>query len=939
MAGGNVVIRTQRDIRRITQVSGREVTDSSRQLPSNWLYRRGYVDSTTGKFGVGGVDSAVTTITDPSASTTWWIDYSNFFEGVGALGGGDVRMIAGRDIINADAFVPTNARMPGLDGAERLAPDASRLLQYGGGDLFVRADNNIDGGVYYVERGRGTLFAGNQITTNSARNPGVTIRDSLTWLPTTLFLGSGRFDVAARGNVLLGPVSNAFLLPIGLNNKFWYKTYFQTFSPDAEVNVASYGGSVTHRLSSVLATGTAPSNSLQGWLSTQNLFTPTNNAARGSQTQPWIRLGEAQISTQTFGTILTISPPTLRSTAFAGNVNIVGSSNLFPSGTGTVELLASDAIVGLNRAGPNTARTLMRWVSGQINLSDSDPAKSPGIVSPFAYQSAVGRSAESLIATPNNFLSSIDILFNETGSYSGRFASVDIKQALHASTPVHAGDSSPLRIYARSGDISGLTLFSSKAATILAEQDITDVAFYIQNARANDVTIVSAGRDIIPYNASSPLRSLATSTGNTIADLVAQTTLTTATGGFQTTNVLTGDIQISGPGVLEVLAGRDLDLGTGANRRDGTAVGITSIGNFRNPALPFAGADIIALAGVSASSGLPAIGLSGSTLTIDSFINQYITGGEQDFLGLRDSTLQKLGSFTALSRENQAVVAFDVFFALLRQAAEDNVETDSYDSGFEAIDALFSQVGETGEIRTRARNVRTSTGGSISLLAPAGGLTLASNVSGSPLTPPGIVTEFGGSVSTFTDGSVDIGQSRIFTLRGGDITMWSSSGDIAAGTASKTVVTAPPTRVVIDATSASVQTDLGGLATGGGIGVLAAVEGVTPASVYLIAPLGTVDAGDAGIRATGNITIAAAEVLNADNIAAGGISTGVPSAPVSAAPNISGLTSGSSTTAASSAAADQVSQQSRQQPTEADSTPSIITVEVLGYGGDDDDGQ
>ncbi|MFZ4600435.1 MAG: hypothetical protein ACOYNN_17480, partial [Terrimicrobiaceae bacterium] len=384
MAGGNIVIRTQRDIRRITQVSGREVNDSSRQLPSNWLYRRGYVDSTTGKFGIGGVDAATTTITDPSASTTWWIDYSNFFEGIGALGGGDVRMIAGRDIVNAEAFVPTNARMPGLNGAERLAPDASRLLQYGGGDLYVRADNNIDGGVYYVERGTGTLFAGNQVTTNSARNPGVTIRDSLTWLPTTLFLGSGRFDVAARGNVLLGPVSNAFLLPIGLNNKFWYKTYFQTFSPDAEVNVASYGGSVTHRLSSVLPNSTAPSNSLQGWLSTQNLFTPTNNAARGSQTQPWIRLGEAQVSTPTFGTVLTISPPTLRSTAFAGNVNIVGASNLFPSSTGTVELLASDAIVGLNRAGPNTARTLMRWVSGRINLSDSDPAKSPGIVSPFA---------------------------------------------------------------------------------------------------------------------------------------------------------------------------------------------------------------------------------------------------------------------------------------------------------------------------------------------------------------------------------------------------------------------------------------------------------------------------------------------------------------------------------------------------------------------------
>ena len=67
------------------------------------------------------------------------------------------------------------------------------------------------------------------------------------------------------------------------------------------------------------------------------------------------------------------------------------------------------------------------------------------------------------------------------------------------------------------------------------------------------------------------------------------------------TNAMAGDIQINGPGVLEVLGGRNIDLGTGANFIDGTGVGITSIGNIRNPNLPFAGADIIALAGVTAA--------------------------------------------------------------------------------------------------------------------------------------------------------------------------------------------------------------------------------------------------------------------------------------------------------------------------------------------------
>src|SRR6202034_4166354 len=121
-----------------------------------------------------------------------------------------------------------------------------------------------------------------------------------------------------------------------------------------------------------------------------------------------------------------------------------------------------------------------------------------------------------------------------------------------------------------------------------------------------------------------------------------------------------------------------------------------------------------------------------------------------------------------------------------------------------------------------------------------------------------------------------------------------SAGNIDAGAPAKTGTAAPPTRVLIDPQSADVQTDLGGLATGGGIGVLATVAGVPPGSVDLIAPVGTVDAGDAGIRATGSVNIAAAVVLNASNITAPSIS-GAPTGTVTAAPNIVGLTAASNT--------------------------------------------
>jgi len=311
------------------------------------------------------------------------------------------------------------------------------------------------------------------------------------------------------------------------------------------------------------------------------------------------------------------------------------------------------------------------------------------------------------------------------------------------------------------------------------------------------------------------------------------------------------------------------------------------------------------------SSG-PALGLTGSSLSLG---NLPATG----FLG--DSA------------EHQAVATVRGLFDRLKQVGKEAAQTGNYDAGYVAVEALFGRDPAAGSLFTRARDLRTTSGGSIIAAAPGGGITMASDIFGNPLTPPGIVTEYGGEVSLLTGGNIDIGRARIFTLRGGDLTIWSSRGDIAAGTAAKTVVTAPPTRVLIDAISAEIETDLGGLATGGGIGVLASVAGVEPGAVTLLAPRGTVDAGDAGIRATGNITIAAAQVRNADNIASGGASVGVPVAAVAAAPNVAGLSAASSSTAATTAAASDVAQQGRPDTTPAQESPSTVSVEVLGYGG------
>jgi len=397
---------------------------------------------------------------------------------------------------------------------------------------------------------------------------------------------------------------------------------------------------------------------------------------------------------------------------------------------------------------------------------------------------------------------------------------------------------------------------------------------------------------------------------------------------------MAGDIRISGPGVLEVLAGRSIDLGAGPNFLSGIGTGITSIGNLRNPFLPFAGADVIALAGVTGPGGTgPATGLSSSSLDISSYIESYLKNSDAFKSDYMDK-LEGNPDFNELSDEQQAVIALEHFFQFLRDVGRNVAGEDSYKPGYAAIKVLFGENQTAGELLTRSREIRTSSGGSITLGIPDGGITMATEILGNPLAPPGIVTEFGGNVNTFTDQSVDLGQARIFTLRGGDIVMWSSEGNIAAGSSPRTVVTAPPTRVLIDVTSASVQTDLGGLATGGGIGVLAAVEGVKPGSVALIAPKGFVDAGDAGIQATGNITIAANTVLNAGNISSGGTTTG-STVTASAAPSAGAITSASNTNTATTAVANNQAA-TQQAPTEQETppeVPSVYTVEVIGYGG------
>jgi hypothetical protein len=295
--------------------------------------------------------------------------------------------------------------------------------------------------------------------------------------------------------------------------------------------------------------------------------------------------------------------------------------------------------------------------------------------------------------------------------------------------------------------------------------------------------------------------------------------------------------------------------------------------------------------------------------------------------------------FVSLPSEEQKQIALDVFYFVLRDAGRDHNDPTSpgfnnFDESNAAIAALFPGDEWNGDISLTSREIKTNNGGDIDLFAPGGAVTVGFDAGQNQAVDQGILTEHGGNIYIYAQDSVTLGTSRIFTLRGGNEIIYSALGDIAAGVSSKTVQAAPPTRVLIDPQSADVQTDLAGLATGGGIGVLESVTGVPPGDVDLVAPTGTVDAGDAGIRVSGNLNISAVLVLNATNIQVAGTSTGTP---VVAAPNLGSLTAASNSVGATTSAAAEATQQARAESSQSDQA-SIVTVEVLGYGGGDDSG-
>ncbi|MBK7235774.1 MAG: filamentous hemagglutinin family protein [Sterolibacteriaceae bacterium] len=846
-------------------------------VPSNWLWRFGSttLDPATGEYPFGG-------------QPAWFPRPDKFRQNVGALAGGNVNVSAGRDVRALSAMIPTTARM------DSKTPDASKLVVEGGGDLRLTAGRDIAGGQFLVSRGELRLAAGDTVGAGSTQNSAGSA------LAPVLLLGDAKAMVAGRQDVAIENVIDPMALPQSEENSSLGGGGNSMFSytADSQVRVSAVAGNLDLR--------NEPKSFSDRVRSAP--FDPLRN-------QPTL---EEQL-------VLSPHPGTVKAYALDGDLTLPNGLKLFPAAMGNLELLARGSIT----------------LGDSIQMPDFDPAMLPSPTRPGA-----------------DALAGIDDM-------ARIFRGSPFSPIEHAATPIHAGDTRPVVLMSETGDIVSRTVNYSgvfpKATRIVAGRDLINFHLAAQNLAESDTTRVIAGRDIV-------FDETRGATGQLIAN---------ARG-----------IEVGGPGQLQVSAGRNITLGN--------SQGIVTRGNLGNPALPETGASISVTVGAQArldtarfaeqwldpakpTSYLPQLAEFLRAETGDASLNEATAGAAFAALPNADQVrfarsvlrlefarayLQPVGApglkrsyrdewlkFVAAEGGNPEAPSaqlFDTFATTVlwselkgtgRDALPEGATPGVYSRGYDALGllGLAAPFSYNGSLSLFLSQIKTQRGGGIDILAP-GGL-----VNGGATNLPagftkgsgdlGIITERGGSIRAMVRDDFLVNQSRVFTLGGGDILIWSSAGNIDAGRGSRTTISAPPPVIRLDPSTGQFIVEYPGAAQGSGIGVLLTRTDIAPGDVDLIAPVGEVNAGDAGIRAAGRVSIAAQRVIGADVIQAGGGISGVPAlvpppppvppAPSSADKNVAG---GDEAARALAGAADQQRGLS-----------SILTVEVLGLGSDEED--
>jgi len=888
----------------------------------NWLWRQG-----SGTVNTGG----------QAQPTAWWVNFGSYtadgatadklvgFTGFGTLGGGDLDVWVGGDagllqrMAGTTQLSSVNPRSQGLvlavGSTGRVANDGSLQLT-GGGDLRVRIGgalnpgNNPDigdqNGMLVDVRGNAQLLGGvtgsidltygSQVNTHS---PGETRAfDSLQATRgragggMTLVPGDATFSLATLGDLVVHDVVDPGRVVLANKSSFTRgaeqgagESWFSLWSGHTAIDLFSAGGNLTPNVS--------------GRASDLAIVYPSimrATAASGS-----LYYGKAVSSDQRD---VSYSAPLLLAPGVSRELQFLAHDSIYAGGMFVTPSAADPGIMATPWQPAFVGRIGGQIVTDGSNLSANGSSSNANPLPLFAFGSATASAASNVPTGPSRFYALTGDLL---GVSSGRIISFGSAPGnLHSGQTWYEGGG-PVWMMAGRDIVSSGSRFDTALSPEFAQSTGN---LFIHNT-PNDISIVSAGRDILYSN-----------------------------------------FQVAGPGALEVTAGGNI-LMSGRPVASGGEVSITSLGPVvagdNRP-----GASIVMQAGAGPNgpdyrrfveayldpsnqlaTGEP-VTLQGKKVA-KTYEKELATWLAERF-GFVGDTDQARAYYAALPAEQQRVFARDVYFAELKAAGREynqdgGIRQGSYVRGRAAIAALFPDKDVAGNPITYkgditmfgGSGVHTDFGGSIQMLTPGGGQTFGIEGTAPPSTA-GVITQGTGDIQLYSMGSILLGQSRIMTTFGGSIMGWSAEGDINAGRGSKTtVVYTPPRRIYDNWGNVSLSPSVP--STGAGIATLNPIPEVPAGDIDLIAPLGTIDAGEAGIRVSGNINIAALRVVNAANIQTQGKSSGVP---VSAAVNTGAMTSASAAGAAASQAAEDAAR--NQQAAARQGRASIVTVEVLGFG-------
>lgn len=789
----------------------------------------------------------------------WSVDIERFRYGIGALGGGDIVLTAGRDLADLSVVIPTTSV---------TLPNTGAVFESDGGNLLARAGRDIRSGAYSVWKGSGRLWAGDSLVLGEAIN-GSEVR-------TILGFGESDFVVTARRNLdLEGAVNGTTVAPINAESP----PFFYLYSPGSRLQLQALGGDL-------------------------RLFNNRSNVSSA-----------AAAETPAFG----IYPATLKGYAPSGDIHVLGPMALLPAPAGQLDLVAAGSL----RAADSTISVVM---------SDSSLSRLP-LADTFS----------------NNLLDPVQD---------------------SAADGIHVGDDLAARLVAAGGDLVGGIWQLAKHVQAIAARDIRQLTITAQNTDPAQVSLVQAGRDIYLPDATNGIElggpgRLMVLAGRNV-DLGYSRGITTI--GRNLTPGLSG----SSGAALDLWAGLgSLPDYAGFNNRYWD-------GEFRAELADYADSLVPYVAGLTGRTDLNADNVWAAYAQLGEDQQEaYVNGGLiaatdrpadqavrqnafRTFTPLVDNLVgqvvlvtgspvtgptEALDRYVGLAVNEQRPLVQDYLFRTLRDSGrEANLDPAlGFRRGQEAVLELFPEAGSfAGDLSLVFSRLYTLAGGDINLLVPGGLLNvgLALPPANLPVTKNpsdlGIVAQGTGDVRIFSDGDVLVNQSRVFTLQGGDIVIWSSNGNIDAGRGSKSAISAPPPTLTVTA-SGLIQVSFSDAIAGSGIRGILTDESLEPGDVDLIAPTGEVNAGDAGIGSAGNLNIAAPQVVGIDNIQVAGVSTGVPTDSGVAA-SLTGVSS-------LAASANEASEASTEESMSPDANPMAeaamgwleVFVEGFGDGSDEDE--